>query len=179
MKKQKSKGFTIVELVIVIAVIAILAAVLIPTFSSLIDRANESADVSTARNIMTMTASNEERVSEILKNCPEQYEEKFEGLTEEPEKRAMAICLMLIENGLNPAAMTAKAKNAGYVYDATNDQLVYYREEDGRYRVVCAMKNPNIDLSDETLETVIIITDNADFENKNIWDFTYNIVLAF
>ena len=32
MKNLKKKGFTIVELVIVIAVIAVLAAVLIPTF---------------------------------------------------------------------------------------------------------------------------------------------------
>ena len=37
------KGFTIVELVIVIAVIAILAAVLIPTFSGVIQKANQSA----------------------------------------------------------------------------------------------------------------------------------------
>ena len=37
MHKSK-KGFTIVELVIVIAVIAILAAVLIPTFSNLVKK---------------------------------------------------------------------------------------------------------------------------------------------
>lgn len=44
MKSLKNKkGFTIVELVIVIAVIAILAAVLIPTFSGIIERANKSA----------------------------------------------------------------------------------------------------------------------------------------
>ena len=42
---KKKKAFTIVELVIVIAVIAILAAVLIPTFASLIDKANRSADI--------------------------------------------------------------------------------------------------------------------------------------
>lgn len=41
--KLNKKGFTIVELVIVIAVIAILAAVLIPTFSSVINNANKSA----------------------------------------------------------------------------------------------------------------------------------------
>ena len=35
---KRKKGFTIVELVIVIAVIAVLAAVLIPTFSSLIQK---------------------------------------------------------------------------------------------------------------------------------------------
>lgn len=43
MKKMNKKGFTIVELVIVIAVIAILAAVLIPTFSSVVNSANASA----------------------------------------------------------------------------------------------------------------------------------------
>lgn len=44
MKNLKNKkGFTLVELVIVIAVIAILAAVLIPTFSNVIEKANESA----------------------------------------------------------------------------------------------------------------------------------------
>ena len=38
MKNSNKKGFTIVELVIVIAVIAILAAVLIPTFSGLVKK---------------------------------------------------------------------------------------------------------------------------------------------
>lgn len=44
MFKRTKKAFTIVELVIVIAVIAILAAVLIPTFANLIKSANRSAD---------------------------------------------------------------------------------------------------------------------------------------
>lgn len=39
--KNKKKGFTIVELVIVIAVIAILSAILIPTFAGLTNKANE------------------------------------------------------------------------------------------------------------------------------------------
>ncbi len=43
MKKSNKKGFTIVELVIVIAVIAILAAVMIPTFDGVIKKANQSA----------------------------------------------------------------------------------------------------------------------------------------
>lgn len=41
--RNNKKGFTIVELVIVIAVIAILAAVLIPTFSGVITKAQDSA----------------------------------------------------------------------------------------------------------------------------------------
>ena len=50
-KKNNRKGFTTVELVIVIAVIAILATVLIPTFSNLIGKANESAALQEASSI--------------------------------------------------------------------------------------------------------------------------------
>ena len=47
------RAFTITELVIVIAVIAILAAVLIPTFSSVISSARESAAMQECRNALT------------------------------------------------------------------------------------------------------------------------------
>lgn len=43
MRKSNKKGFTIVELVIVIAVIAVLAGVLVPVFSGVINNANKSA----------------------------------------------------------------------------------------------------------------------------------------
>lgn len=51
--KNNKKGFTLVELVIVIAVIAILAAVLIPTFATVIANANKSALQSEASNLYT------------------------------------------------------------------------------------------------------------------------------
>ena len=56
---KKKKGFTIVELVIVIAVIAVLAAVLIPTFSSLIAKANLSSDQVAVRNMNNALAMDE------------------------------------------------------------------------------------------------------------------------
>lgn len=48
---KNKRGFTIVELVIVIAVVAVLAAVMIPTFSSIIRNANISSDTKTAREM--------------------------------------------------------------------------------------------------------------------------------
>ena len=68
MINSKKKGFTIVELVIVVAVIAILAAVLIPTFSNLVKKANESADIQAVRNMNVYLAQAEatEGVNSIL-----------------------------------------------------------------------------------------------------------------
>ncbi len=57
--KKSKKGFTITELIIVIVVIAILAAVLIPTFVSLINKANMSADEQAVRQMNTILAAEE------------------------------------------------------------------------------------------------------------------------
>ena len=53
MKASKKRGFTIIELVIVIAVIAILAAVLIPTFSNVIQKAKEANDTVMVKTMNT------------------------------------------------------------------------------------------------------------------------------
>ena len=52
MKRNNKKGFTIVELVIVIAVIAILAGVLIPTFAGITNKAKDSAALQEATNVL-------------------------------------------------------------------------------------------------------------------------------
>ena len=59
MKKMNNKGFTIVELVIVIAVIAILAAVMIPTFSGVVKNANESAAIQEVKAALAETLADE------------------------------------------------------------------------------------------------------------------------
>ena len=56
MRKTKRSAFTIVELVIVIAVIAVLSAVLIPTFGSIIESANKAVDTQLVAQINTILA---------------------------------------------------------------------------------------------------------------------------
>ena len=56
MKRLNRKAFTIVELVIVIAVIAVLAAVMIPTFTGIIEKANLSNDTTLVANINKLIA---------------------------------------------------------------------------------------------------------------------------
>ena len=57
---KQRKGFTIVELVIVIAVVAVLAGVMIPTFGGIIETANRSADTQLVAQINTILFVEEE-----------------------------------------------------------------------------------------------------------------------
>ncbi len=59
MKKLNKRGFTIVELVVVIAVIAILAGVLIPSLSGIVKKANESKALQEAKNAWTATLADD------------------------------------------------------------------------------------------------------------------------
>ena len=54
---KKKKGFTLIELIIVIAIIAILAAIAIPNFLSIQRKARVKADIASAKTIYDATSA--------------------------------------------------------------------------------------------------------------------------
>ena len=115
MHKSK-KGFTIVELVIVIAVIAILAAVLIPTFSNLVKKANIASDTSLAKNINTALTA---------------YD-ATNGVEEFSDVIAAAKEAGYIISNLNPTT-----EGCYFVWESSTNQILLVDSNDG-YKVIYA-----------------------------------------
>ena len=103
MKLNKRKGFTVVELVIVIAIIAVLAAVLIPTFAGLVRKANISKDTQLVRNLNTALAT----------------------ATEKPKTMHEALQLAA-DAGYLVDKINASATSNEILYDSKNNVFCYY-----------------------------------------------------
>ncbi len=101
--RQNKRGFTIVELVIVIAVISILAAVLIPTFSGIIEKSKMSVDQQAVRQMNT-----------ILK--AEGVENDFDSIKD--VRKALA------ENGINSDKYVPLTSGAAFVWDKEKNEIV-------------------------------------------------------
>ena len=118
MKKSNKKGFTIVELVIVIAVIAILAAVLIPTFSNVIEKANESAALQAAKNAYTeYLADNTQRIV-AGKNLVIKYNDYYATVTD--NKLNATVTKTVPENLSTAYTVVSGTFNGCTVYVANN-----------------------------------------------------------
>lgn len=71
---ENNKGFTLVELIVVLVILAILAAILVPALLGYIDRAKSSQDILNARNLYTAAQT---VASEFYAQGEEISEEKF------------------------------------------------------------------------------------------------------
>ena len=99
--KMNKKGFTIVELVIVIAVIAILAGVMIPTFGGVIDNANLTTAKQEASNVYKQMCADADNIA----------------MGEEFTEKEFAIVLTTTKNDVTTETYVCTVKN-GVVSDA-------------------------------------------------------------
>ena len=67
---KKTSGFTLVELIVVIAILAILAGIAIPVYSGYIAKAKEANDIQAMDAIKTATGRKLQAVEGLLKNPP-------------------------------------------------------------------------------------------------------------
>ena len=155
---KNKKGFTLVELVIVIAVIAILAGVMIGTFASVVKKAKESA------KMQEMTAQKQEQIAndidQKLKNAEwlgwTDFEEKLaEALTETMNKATVKLDEGKVKEATNDAVEKAFAKYASSL-GSTNTGLT---AEQVKYIVETALSNKSY--SGVTAEQVKAIVNNA------------------
>ena len=108
MNRNTKKGFTIVELIIVIAVIAVLAAVLIPTFSNLIQKANEAKDTALVSNL-----------NKGLKMSSKDFPTMHEALQAVEENV-----------GVDVEKISAVATDSKILWDSVNNCFVYLKSGD-------------------------------------------------
>ena len=155
---RNKKGFTLVELVIVIAVIAILAGVMIGTFASVVKKAKESA------KMQEMTAQKQEQIAndidQKLKNAEwlgwTDFEEKLaEVVTETMNKTTVTLDEGKVKEATSAAVEAAFAKYAASLGQGntglTADQV--------KYIVETALSNKSY--SGVTAEQVKAIINNA------------------
>lgn len=129
---KKKKGFTLVELIIVIAIIAILAAMAIPKFSSVRMDAKISNDVAAAKNIQTqiatLIANDDDSITvptTTADEIPEEVLERLDGKASSGEAEAL--------NGGKFMYTVDKNENIVVCVDEVDNEL--YPDEDGTGKI--------------------------------------------
>ena len=163
MQNLKKKGFTLVELVIVIAVVAILAAVLIPTFASLVKRANLSADQQAERQINTLLAT------EFATDKPETLKEVVD---------------MLDANGYNVDALVPLSKGYKFAWDKENNKIILLADSEvGTYETLdqgtqyINVKVSNAEAFKKALEAGSDVTLTADVTVSNVISIANDVTI--
>ena len=135
--KNTKKGFTLVELLVVIAILAVLATVSIIGYTAFIDKANESNDKSLVVQLNTAVLREDEK--------------KYENMHEVAET--------LKAQGFDVAKMQATAKDHAILWDMEAQEFFYV--EDGDRAAVTSWIVSDTVTVDDKYSTYYVGADNA------------------
>ena len=124
LKKGDNKGFTLVELIVVLVILAILAAILVPALLGYIDRAKGQQIVLNARSCYTATQAEmssmyakSQAVSDIV-NAP--HPQTILDTADVPDCQVLKV-------GVKPSATDKHAEyKVAYVEYKEKDQTIYF-----------------------------------------------------
>ncbi len=123
--RLKKKGFTLVELVIVVAVIAVLSAILIPTIGCFVEDAKETSDMTTVKTFNTALAR-----YEAENGKPETMTEALEAMT---------------DSGYNVEKLTPLSTGE-VLWDSKNNRFMLVKGDDVLYRDNTTAATEKVDL---------------------------------
>ena len=120
-KLMNKKAFTIMEMLIVVAIIAVLVAIAIPTFSSALTKAKEAADVANVR------AAYAEMQVDVMVN----------GKTIDTN------AISATKTKSTPSSTTAPVKITDYLESDLQEATVAWSYADGTGTITCAVEKLN------------------------------------
>ena len=119
-RKREAKGFTLMELLIVIAIIAVLVAIAIPVFAGQLDTAKDAADKANARALYALAQA------EWMDDADHNVSSSFSSLTGDNK------VIVQFENGSSQAFTFS---------DRTTDVTVEFFDDFGAHVTVASLAN--------------------------------------
>ena len=113
--KQTKKGFTLVELLVVIAILAILATVSVVGYTSFITKANISNDTVIARELTTLIQATD------ITDPVEDFDD---------------VINVLYQNGFLLANLNTKTQGCFFVWESKNNQILLVDSKDNAFNVL-------------------------------------------
>jgi len=169
-KKMNNKGFSLVELIVVIAIMAILAVTLAPRLTQYVEKARKGADKEVINTIYT--AVQYALLDEDIKNAAFNYDSGTDGI----DLAALATANGLSLNSLAAVDVASEIYEvSGGVWKTNTDNVNDYTFKDNKfikeiYEVVGDFKLKSDDAK-ETTNIVIYATNAEDIEVKLFYTY--------
>ncbi len=109
-KLRSNKGFTLVEMVIVLAIIGVIAALAIPIYGNIMGKANQTADEANIKTVETAVAVYQAENGELPSVNAETNTEAFNELITELHR----------EGYLKDATLEVNSDGRSFTYDKSN-----------------------------------------------------------